>query len=350
MVAVWEGARYNTIVTAVDDTLQGRYGWTEDSAFADFAVWNYCTSYHNDGLHHQEGSSYPVMTIGRTHTTFPTGAQSSATNPGGYAASYVQFLPGGYTGSLRLTFDGADTREWAAYVIKSTAANVHQFEKLTLNGTYADTIDIPGFENYASVTLVGINVTANSSSASFNYTGQVVQPYAVNSQIVTDSQVFSGATRIFTFKAKNTGPINDVVKIVWWDDLNWIVKDSTTHVLNAGDSTTVTAGAHPPQATPLDLQSVLRVKVVSLNDPAVNMVDSATMVTVVQRGDCNFSGVINLADLSYLVAYLVGSGSSPTPIMEAGNFNCAGPVDLADLSAMVAYLTGSAGTPACNPF
>ncbi|MFZ1685640.1 MAG: MXAN_6640 family putative metalloprotease [Candidatus Zixiibacteriota bacterium] len=350
MVAVWEGARYTSMVTAVNDSLMGRYGWTEDSAIADFAVWNYCTNYHNDGQHHQEASNYPLMTIGRTHTVFPTGPQTSATNPGGYAASYVQFLPGGYAGSLRLIFDGTDTRTWAAYVIKSTAANVHQFEKLTLNGNNADTIDIPGFENYVTVTLVGINITPNSSAASFNYSGQVVLPYAVTSSIVTDSQVYSGATRTLTFVGKNTAPINDVVKIVWWDDLNWVQKDSVTRTLNAGDTTTVTAGSHPPQATPLGLQSMLRVKVVSLNDLSVSMTDSATMVTVVQRGDCNFSGVINLADLSYLVAYLGGSGGAPIPILEAGNFNCLGTVDLADLSAMVAYLTGSASTPPCNPF
>jgi hypothetical protein len=350
MVAVWEGARYSPILTAVDDTLMGRYGWTEDSAFAEFTVWNYCTSYRNDGLHHQEGGNYPTVTIGRTHTVFPTGAQTSASSPGGYAASYVQFLPGGYTGSLRLTFDGVDTRNWAAYVIKSTAANVHQFEKLSLNGTFADTITIPGFEDYVAVTLVGINLTPNSSGAGFSYTAQVVQPYAVTSQVVTDSQVYSGATRTFTFRGKNTAPINDVVRIVWWDDLNWIHKDSVTRTLNAGDSTTVTAGAHPPQATPLGLQSMLRAKVVSLNDLAVSMVDSATMVTVVQRGDCTFNGVIDLADLSYLVAYLAGGGGGPIPIMEAGNYNCVGAVDLADLSSLVSYLTGSGSTPPCNPF
>jgi hypothetical protein len=64
-------------------------------------------------------------------------------------------------------------------------------------------------------------------------------------------------------------------------------------------------------------------------------------------GDVNASKLINLADLSTMVAYLTGGSVTIQPITLAGDWNCSGRVDLADLSAMVAYLTNGLPRP-CN--
>ncbi len=57
------------------------------------------------------------------------------------------------------------------------------------------------------------------------------------------------------------------------------------------------------------------------------------------RGNVNYSGIVDLADLSALVSYLTGGGYA-LPCPNEANINGAGIVDLADLSALVSYLTG----------
>lgn len=55
-------------------------------------------------------------------------------------------------------------------------------------------------------------------------------------------------------------------------------------------------------------------------------------------GNVNLAGIVDLSDLSALVSYLTGGGSS-LPCYEEANVNGVGIVDLSDLSALVSYLT-----------
>jgi len=57
------------------------------------------------------------------------------------------------------------------------------------------------------------------------------------------------------------------------------------------------------------------------------------------RGNVNYTGIVDLGDLSALVSYLTGGGFVLLCPNEA-NVNGAGIVDLTDLSALVSYLTG----------
>jgi hypothetical protein len=59
-------------------------------------------------------------------------------------------------------------------------------------------------------------------------------------------------------------------------------------------------------------------------------------------GNVDLVGIVNLGDLSFLVAYLTGSpGASQLPCPDEANVNALGIVDLADLSMLVTYLTTS---------
>ena len=225
MRAVWEGAKNGaTVYTTLSDTLQGRYGWSQDSAFADFAQWNFATSYRNDGLHHADAAHYPLAAVGAMNTAYPVISQIPPINPGGYAASYIQFLPAGKTGTLRINFNGADTRQWAAWVDKSTATNAHQFEQIPLTpGTWTGQLDIPNFQGYASVTLIGINLSEFGATASFTYGAEVKSVYKVSSQVMTDSMVYAGATRQFAYRVYNNAPLGDVIRVTASDNLGWMV-------------------------------------------------------------------------------------------------------------------------------
>ncbi len=351
LVAVWQGERYKDLFTTMSDTLMGRYGWTQDSLMADFAVWNYCTGIHNDGLHYRDAANYPQIAIAGTYNSYPVLTQTSPTGPAGYGASYIQFVPNGSHGKLHVIFQGDESRTWAAYLIKSTSPNSHQFQKLSLNpASFAGTVDVYNFENYAAVTLVGINTSPNSTAANFTYSAEVRQPYALASTLVPDSALYSGATRQYKFTAKNVAPVADVIKTTWSDQAGWIARDSSSSYPIPGDSVVETVNVKPPVGTPLGSKSELRFRVISLNDSTIWAADTTKGTVVLQRGDVNFDGRIDLGDLSYLVSYLTGSGLPPIPVLEAGNFSCAGTVDLSDLTGLVAYLTGAGPRPPCNPF
>jgi hypothetical protein len=55
------------------------------------------------------------------------------------------------------------------------------------------------------------------------------------------------------------------------------------------------------------------------------------------RGDANGDGVIDVADVTYLINYLFIGGSAPQP-MEAGDANYDGAVDIADVMYLINYL------------
>jgi hypothetical protein len=63
-------------------------------------------------------------------------------------------------------------------------------------------------------------------------------------------------------------------------------------------------------------------------------------------GDANKSGVVNIADVVYLIAYIFGSGPAPDP-PESGDANCSGIVNIADVVYLIAYIFNS-GPPPCD--
>lgn len=352
MRAVWNGARFTDVFTAMSDSLAAGYGWTQDSAAADFITWNFATSTRNDLLHHEEAANYPLVAIGTTHNFYPVSLRNSPDSPAGYGSNYIQFLPGSSVGTLKIYFDGADTRDWAAYLIISTSNNEHQFQKLELNTPgWNDTVLIPNFEDLYAVTLVGINTTEFSSGAFFSYSANVSIPHAVATELLTtDTIIYSGASRVYSFTVANTSEFNDVYSITFYDDLGWISFDSLTRAIAAQDDTTFTVNVHPPQGTPLSTASVLHFKAVSVNDTLVSEEESISVKTVLYKGDSNFNGSISITDLNYLVNYFFRGGSAPIPVLAAGDFSCDGSTNIIDLNSNVNYFFRGGPKPPCNPY
>jgi hypothetical protein len=59
--------------------------------------------------------------------------------------------------------------------------------------------------------------------------------------------------------------------------------------------------------------------------------------------------MVDLTDLSTLVAYLTGFGPITIKCSDEANVDGLGIIDLSDLSTLVAYLTGVGGPPAPCP-
>jgi hypothetical protein len=65
------------------------------------------------------------------------------------------------------------------------------------------------------------------------------------------------------------------------------------------------------------------------------------------RGDANGDGVIDIADVVYLINYLFIDGPAPNPL-DAGDANCDGTVDIADVVYLINYLFIDGPPPAVH--
>lgn len=350
MVAAWEGARYQTVWDALGDTLDGWYGWTTDSAFADFAAWLYYAGSRDDGQHFSEGAYYPDLYISRYAGNYPVYPSTSAA-VGGYATCLIQFLPPADDGELTINFDGSDAVGWAARAILAGSAGDSVVTMNLLPGTWVGQLVIPHFSSYTSVTLIGINTQEFSGTAAFEYSASVRKPFAVSSKVLVDSlDLYSGAPRDVSYRVYNTSEFNDVYDVMLWDTEGWAVADTVDRFIAAGDSITVTFAVYPPEGTSLSSQSVVTFRAESHSDPLVWDEQLIGAMTVLQRGDVNFSGEIDVSDLTALVNFLFVTGVPPEPIEESGNVNCVGTVDISDLTYLVNFLFLYGPDVPCNPF
>jgi hypothetical protein len=80
--------------------------------------------------------------------------------------------------------------------------------------------------------------------------------------------------------------------------------------------------------------------------PGFNIAAGYVYVAFVYQGDANGDGVINIADVIYLVNYLFTGGPVPCP-QELGDANCDGVVDIADVVYLINYLFAG-GPPPCE--
>lgn len=349
MRGVWEGARYSAAFDALSDTLMGRYGWTQDSAFAEFATWNYCTAGRWNGQYHEEGLFYPYVDIAATHSAYPLSTQSSPSSPAGYGAACIEFYPGSDTGLMVLQFNGDDTVEWQVWIDISSTTNEHQFFRIELDSYYRGSAEIANAEDYYRITLIGINTEEFSGGAFFSYSADIYEPYSVSVNVVSeDTATYICDTNPFLFEVNNTSALNSVFDMFVSDDSGWVETDTLEYAINAGSSDTVAISVNPPSYTIVGSSSELHFKARHRIDTLVADSVSKSVLSVVQHGDSDCTGRINVADLTYMVAYLFGGGTPPLPALEGGDFNCQMPVNVADLTSLIAYLFQQGAPPPCN--
>ena len=84
------------------------------------------------------------------------------------------------------------------------------------------------------------------------------------------------------------------------------------------------------------------------NDYGWGIIDAYAAVSMVlfKHGDADRSGVIEIADMVYLINYLFLNGPAPSPLL-AGDANCDGEVNIEDVVYLANYLFVSGPQPPC---
>jgi hypothetical protein len=197
--------------------------------------------------------------------------------------------------------------------------------------------------------MVAVNLNEFGGAASYTYSLTAPSPYAVSSTVLTDTLVYSGATRQFAYQVTNPSTVGDVYDVYGWDDSGWVATDTTDIFLSPGESTIVYIAVTPPVGTPLGDRSDLHFRADSRSDSLVSDEQVTYAVTVVQHGDVNLDGAVDVADLTALISHLFVD-FAPLTVPEAGNVNCVGTVDVADLTGLIDWLFVNFTPSPCNPF
>lgn len=349
---IWGGCIYGTVYNATNDSLQSNYGYTFDSALAEFTSWNYVTAYRDDGLHYEEGIYYDAMALAENRSSYPVAFHNCPVQPQGYGSAYILLQPGAATGNLIVRFDGADAREWALYLIKSPSQNSHIIERLpVVSPTWILEDTVVNFESYASVALIAVNLTQYSAPAAFAYSAVVQDDYAVAAAFLGDTIGYSGYNHSLTMQVSNDGILADIIRLQISDSLGWITYPvDTLLALNSGADSIFPFHLPVPQGTLLSTRNVIIAEIQSQSNPLKTAIVRVPFVLTVQHGDADFNGAINILDVLYIISYLYKGGPEPEPVLVAGDFGCNGAVSILDVSSIIGYLYKGGSPSPCNPF
>jgi hypothetical protein len=226
----------------------------------------------------------------------------------------------------------------------------HEYDVIPLDPvTKAATVEVD-INDYASVVLVGVNLSEFSAASGFQYSAIEKSPYEVSSEIFGDPIIYSGDEREFEYRVTNPATVSSLYNITGFDNAGWVIESPQQIFLSPGQSQSVMMSVKPPVGTPIGVTSACRFRATSLSDPLV--FDEQTIVpqTVLQRGDVDFNGSVDIADLTELISSLFISFDPIEPEPEAGNIDCAGTVDIVDLTFLISWLfIDFTGSP-CNPY
>ena len=128
----------------------------------------------------------PTRLLRATHSSYPVSVslpdatkQQSNDAPYGLGANYVEFTPGSASGTLTLTFDGADGYAWRVYAIVYGAKNGPSAVPMALGAGSAGSLSVSGFGKTATrVVLVATIADQPGVQVPFAYGASVASTLA----------------------------------------------------------------------------------------------------------------------------------------------------------------------------
>lgn len=333
------------------------HGSTLEDEFSEFCAWNFITGSRNDGLHFEDGSDYPLLAVERSHASFPVSGQSpnSSHRPDAMAFNAIRFyLPSG-PGTFTINYNGDDTTPWRVKILKytSTPTDTYAEDEMTLDGNGDGTYVVNDPENWTQVIMIPVNISQTLNDRNYVY-GATWLPYTgydIDINWLTDDTLYSATWTNAKFEVTNTGVQPDNFTLHASDVLGWTVSASPSSVyLTPGQVDTVGINATCPPATNEGVVDQLILTADASSAIGVTDADTCNLLVLVQRGDADNSGSINVTDGVYIITYVFVSGPTPIPIEEAGDANCDGLTNITDAVFILQYIFAGGPLPPCNPF
>jgi len=186
---IWEDLSFTPdAYFTIDANLQD-YGSDLSSTFSEFSLWNWCTSYRDDGDHYEDGSDYPLIEIASEVTFYPTSWLVPPANqlPAGLSSNYICFYnPDEVIGDLVIWFEGNGLYEWDANLILAGSDNEYLYEQIPLNSAAVGSLIVTDIELYDYVMLNPVVKSWYADSANYQYSADLIPltPFAV--EVVED--------------------------------------------------------------------------------------------------------------------------------------------------------------------
>jgi hypothetical protein len=171
---IWMAARTRTTPDAVRTAAFGG-SWEAMKRFAPAEYLLGISDFTSDG---PSVIPEPEIRVRATHDSYPVAASVDASTkkvanraPWGLGANFIEFVPGGASGTLSLSFDGANGVAWRAFVALTPASGgAPSVLPVTLNAGGAGSIDISGFgTRWAKATLMPTIADDEGTAVPFSY-------------------------------------------------------------------------------------------------------------------------------------------------------------------------------------
>jgi len=165
-----ERTRYDT-----DSVLRRYYDSDLKKAIGHYAVWRFFTDTRDDGRHFGEGEDYPLVTILRSHSSYPASGNQGSTGPSVPGGCNFIRLTGFGTSNVTVSFDGQNGYNWACYLVGLRGGSSHEY-KMVLNANEAGSITIPGKE-FDTIAIIPVEIHWADTAAGRTYTYNVALSY-----------------------------------------------------------------------------------------------------------------------------------------------------------------------------
>jgi hypothetical protein len=350
---IWEDMIYSVDAYQVlEDNLQD-YGGSLADAFSEFALWNWCTSYRDDGNHYEDGAEYADIEITATQTFYPTGtiAPPHAHRPDGLASNYIRFInQDEIVGDLVLWFDGIDSHEWQANLILAAPGNEYTFSEIPLNSAAAGSLVVKAFDLYEYVILNPVVRSWYGDTLDYTYAADILPlpDCAVEVSAAGPQEIYSNHDRTVSFWVHNRGAKLEMFLTDVSDEMGWgLDLLDTLTVVRLRDSSLVSVIlSSGPGLVPGTVNTVFLTATSSSSD-TVFFTGGMPIQIVRHNGDSNNDGTINVSDAVWIINYIFVGASHPLPETYSGDANCDEIVNVSDAVYIINYVFVGGPPPPC---
>ena len=356
MPAIWNELINTTPYPAFTNVL-ATYGKTLNPQFAKFTAWNFITSSRDDGAHFEEGGHYPLISLTRTHSSYPVSGQAplAGKSPDAMGTNYVQFNIPVDAQTFTVDFNGDNSTPWIVTMMawKSSPTDVYAESTMTLNASGDGSYTLYSANTWNSLIMVITNVSQTLSDRAYTYGASYTNApaIAVSVNAVADDSVYSNNTTNVSFMVQNSGVVTETFNLTAGSTNGWSATPSAPSItLNPTQSGAVTVQLVCPAATLPSVFDNVWLKAEATSLIGINDVDTSLVEVLIMHGDADNTGIITISDAVYDISYIFAGGPAPIPVVDAGDANCDASVNISDAVFMINYIFASGPPPPCNPF